>query len=148
MKITFRGFTFDARTAAMIKWAEKRAGFRFTLKQGSYHVGVAASAGVHDQGGAADWAVPADHEERAVMMRALKDAGFAVWHREPIKGVWGEHIHGVAIGCRDLAPIAARQVEAFDAGKDGLKGNGDDPTYRPHPKVRFSLPLNRPIVRK
>lgn len=147
--LPFRGYKFDARTIAMIRWAEKRAGFRFNIKQGSYNPGgVVASAGVHDRGGAVDFAVPARSDDFAKMMRALKDAGFAVWHREKKPGVWGEHIHGVAIGCKDLAPIAARQVQSFDAGKDGLVSNHDDDTYRPNPKVTFSLPLNRPVRRK
>lgn len=148
MKITMRGYTFDTRTAAMIRWAERKAGFRFTIKQGSYHTGVGASAGTHDGGGAVDFASPADHERRAIMLRALKDAGFAAWHRDTKPDVWGEHIHCVAIGCTDLAPVAARQVESFDAHKDGLVSNHDDPTYHPQPKRKFSLPLNRPIVRK
>ena len=150
MKVTFRGFTFDTRTVAMIRWAEKRARFRFTIAQGSYNTGgVAASAGTHDGGGAVDFSVrDIDAEQRVIMLRALKDAGFAAWYRKPRAGVWGAHIHAVAIGCKDLAPLARRQVEAFDDGRDGLAGNGPDKTYRPDPKVQFSLPLNRPIKRK
>ena len=150
MKMKFRGYTFDARTVAMIRWAERRAKFTFTIAQGSYNTGgVAASAGTHDGGGAVDFSVrQLDDVAKGAMVRALKDAGFAAWHRSARPGVWGEHVHAVAIGCKDLAPLAGRQVEAFDAGRDGLAGNKPDKTYRPDPKVQFSLPLNRPIKRK
>ena len=149
MQIRFRGFTFDPRTIAMIKWAEKRAKFTFTIKQGSYHPGVGASAGTHDGGGAVDFAPPADPVQRETMLIALKDAGFAAWHRAPLANVWGEHIHAVAFGCKDLATVARHQLVAFDNGHDGLKDNGpDDHSYRPEPPVTFSLPLLKPIKRK
>lgn len=150
MKVKFRGFTFDARTVQMIRWAERRAGFKFTIAQGAYNAGgVAASAGTHDGGGVADFSVKTlDKAQVLAMLRALKDAGFAAWHRDARAGVWGAHVHAVAIGCKDLAPIARRQVEAFDNNKDGLASNGPDRSYRPDPKVQFSLPLNRPIKRK
>lgn len=150
MKVTFRGHTFDARTIAMIRWAEKRAGFTFTIAQGSYNTGgVAASAGTHDGGGAVDFSVRSlDKAQVLALLRALKDAGFAAWHRDARAGVWGEHVHAIAIGCKDLAPIAARQVRSFDDKRDGLASNGPDNSYRPIPQVQFSLPLNRPIKRK
>lgn len=150
MKLAFRGYTFDARTIQMIRWAERQAGFTFTIAQGSYNAGgVSASAGTHDGGGAVDFSVKkVSLLDMVRMLRALKDAGFAAWHRPAKPGVWGEHIHCVAIGCKDLARVAKQQVAAYDDGKDGLAANGPDKTYRPNPPVQFSLPLNRPITRK
>lgn len=149
MKVKFRGFTFDARTVQMIRWAEKKAGFTFGIAQGSYNTGVSASAGTHDGGGTVDFSIRNMSEHRLeTMLNALKDAGFAAWHRTIDQGFDSPHVHAVAIGCKDLAPIAARQVTSFDANKDGLKSNKPDKTYRPDPKVQFSLPLNRPITRK
>lgn len=149
MKVPFRGFKFDARTVQMIRWAERKAGFTFSIAQGSYNTTVSASAGTHDGGGTVDFRCKQlDDAARTKMLRALKDAGFAAWHREARAGVWGEHIHAVAIGCKDLAPIAARQVTAYDNKRDGLAGNGPDRSYRPEPPVQFSAPLNRPVKRK
>lgn len=149
-KVVFRGYTFDPRTVEMIKYAEKLAGFQFKISQGSYNTGgVSASAGTHDGGGAVDFSLrlvtPA---KRGQMLRALKDTGFAAWHRPTRLNLWTAHIHAIAIGCADLAPVAKRQVTAFDAHRDGLAGNAPDPTYRPHPAVRYNSNLKRPVPRK
>jgi hypothetical protein len=148
-KTVFRGFTFDTRTVEMIKWAESKAGFKFRITQGSYSDGVAASAGTHDGGGAADFSVrlmlPA---KRVKMIRALKDAGFAAWYRTKSDGFTSNHVHAIAIGCKDLAPLAKSQVVDYDRHRDGLKGHNFDPTYRPVPKVKFSEKLNKPVSRE
>lgn len=148
IKIPFRGFKFDARTAAMIRWAEKRAGFPFKIAQGSYSTSVGASAGTHDGGGAVDFGVVTNSGRIEPTLRALKDAGFAAWHRPAVKGVWPEHIHAIAIGCKDLSPLAAQQVRDYLHGRDGLSDNAADPSYRPNPAVVFSLLSNRPIAKK
>jgi hypothetical protein len=148
IKIPFRGHTFDARTAVMLKWAEKRAGFTFKIAQGSYSTNVGVSAGTHDGGGAVDFGVVSGSGRIEPMLRALKDAGFAAWHRHAVKGVWPEHIHAIAIGCKDLAPLAAQQVRDYLQGRDGLADNAADPSYRPNPPVVFSLLSNRPIAKK
>lgn len=149
-KVTFRGHTFDARTVEMIKYAEKLAGFQFKISQGSYNTGgVSASAGTHDGGGAVDFSLrlvtPA---KRGKMVRALKDTGFAAWHRPTRLNLWTAHVHAIAIGCPDLSSVAARQVTSYDAHRDGLASNAIDPTYRPTPAVRFNLNLKRPTPRK
>lgn len=149
-KVLFRGYTFDKRTVDMIKYAEKLAGFTFKITQGSYNTGgVSASAGTHDGGGAVDFSLrlvtPA---KRGKILRALKDTGFAAWHRPARVGIWNAHIHAIAIGCGDLAPVAERQVKAYDAHRDGLAGNAPDPTYRANPAVRYNSNLKRPVPRK
>lgn len=148
--VKFRGFKFDARTVQMIKWAEKKAGFTFRIVQGSYNTGgVSASAGTHDGGGAVDFGTrELSDAKRRVMLNALKDAGFAAWYREARPGVWGEHVHVIAIGCADLGRIAKQQVEAYINGKDGLSGNGPDKSYRPKPLVKFNMVLNKPVPLK
>lgn len=147
MKTNMRGYTLDTRTAAMFLWAEKKAGFRLNISQGSYNTGVGASAGTHDGGGALDLSVRGMTPARIdAALKALKDAGFAAWHRHAIAGVWPEHIHAIAIGCKDLAPVAAHQVTAYLSGYDGMKSNQHDPSYRPHPPVVWSVISGRPLA--
>lgn len=147
--VVWRGFKFDPRTVKMIQWAEAQAGFRFRISQGSYSTGVAASAGTHDGGGAVDLSVrlmPVWRRER--MLKALKDAGFAAWYRTPADGFDSAHVHAIAIGCKDLAPLAKSQVTDYDNHKSGLKGHAVDPTYRPEPPVKFDEKAGQPVPRK
>ncbi len=148
-RITFRGHTLDRRTARMIEWAERRAGFFFTVTQGSFNAGqVAASAGTHNGAGAVDFSVRGlSAAQRLAMVRALKNAGFAAWYRPAIAGTWPAHVHAIAIGAKPLAALAASQVKSFDAGRDGLKGNGIDKTYRPAPPVQFDFATDQPVAR-
>lgn len=150
MKVTFRGHLFDERTVDMIRWAEAKAGFQFSIAQGSYSTGVAASAGTHSGGGAVDFSVRLITlaSKRNKMLNALKDAGFAAWYRTKAQGFSSNHIHAIAIGCSDLAPLAKSQVLDYDADKDGLRGHNADPTYRPSPKVKFDLKTGQPISRE
>ena len=145
----FRGYSFDERTVKMIKYAEKQLGAQLTITQGSYNTGgVAASAGTHDGGGVVDFSVAGyNPAELKIVLRTLKDAGFAAWSRTYKPGVWPAHIHAVAIGCTDLSPSAKRQVVAFDKHKDGLVTNLPDYSYHPQPKVYFSFTLNKPVKR-
>jgi hypothetical protein len=127
-RITWRGKTLDRKTAAALAIVERRLGYTLTVVQGSYHKGVGASAGTHDRGGVVDLA-PYDWANK---VKTLRRIGFAAWHRPAIKGLWGEHVHAVLIGHEDLAPSAARQVDSYKAGRDGLAGNRRDPDqYRP-----------------
>lgn len=148
-KVVFRGFTFDERTIEMIKWAEEKAGFQFRITQGSYSTGVAASAGTHDGGGVVDFSVRLmTPKKRNKMVDSLKNAGFAAWYRKKTDGFDSNHVHAVAIGCLDLAPLAKAQVRDFDKGLNGLKSHDADPTYRPDPKVKFDMKKKQPIPRK
>lgn len=126
-RVRVDGHLTNRRTARMLAEAE-RLGGALRITQGSYNRGgVAASAGTHDGGGVLDLSVRAltlTQINRRV--HALRTVGFAAWHRPALPGLWGPHIHAVAVGTRDLAPIAARQVAALRRGRDGLAGHGLD----------------------
>lgn len=127
-RITFRGKTVDRYTAAALLVAEKRLGFKFTITQGSYNAGgVEASGGTHDGGGVVDLP-PTDDPNRTV--RELRRVGFAAWYRPELykgtKRIWGDHIHAVQIGNKNLSPAAVKQVEAYKQGRNGLADNGPD----------------------
>ena len=128
-RIQFRGKTMDRKTAAALAIAERRLGYQLSVTQGCYNAGgVSASAGTHDRGGVVDLA-PYDHAHK---VRVLRRLGFAAWYRPAISGLWGAHIHAVMIGHQDLSPSAARQVESYKDGRDGLASNREDPNpYRP-----------------
>lgn len=125
--IAFRGFREDLRTTVMIVAAEKIGG-PLKVTQGGFNAGgVKASAGTHDRAGVVDFSVRgltlAQINRR---VRALRTVGFAAWHRFPSEGPWGQHIHAVAVGCDNLAPVAARQVIALRHGRNGLRSNRPD----------------------
>lgn len=116
----------NRRTERMMDEAE-RIGGNLVVTQGSYSTAVGASAGTHDGGGVLDFSVRGlSMRQINRRVRALRRVGFAAWYRPALPGVWGPHIHAVAIGTKDLAPIAARQVTAYKLGRDGLRGNGLD----------------------
>ena len=133
----------------MIQYAETEARMEFDITQGSYNRGgVSASAGTHDGGGAVDISVKGlSMPQIRMILRALKDTGFAAWYRPTREGVWNEHIHAIAIGCVDLSPLAKRQVTAFDAKRDGLVSNNKDLSYRPKPAVIFDALKRKPVPR-
>lgn len=131
--------TYDAKrvdwiTRRALEQTAKRLGYTLTLLQGSYHTGVAASAGTHDGGGVVDLA-PYDAARK---VRELRRAGFAAWHRPAIPGVWDEHIHAVLIGNARLSSSAKAQVAEYLAGYDGLAGNGRDTGPRDFVRARFT----------
>ncbi len=125
---TFGGKRTDTRTAAQAGEAQRLFGRTLTVTQGSYNTSVGASAGTHSGGGALDFSVSGLTASQIThMVACLRTVGFAAWHRLPSQGPWAAHVHAVSVGCRDLAPIAARQVEALRNGRDGLASNGPDP---------------------
>ncbi len=129
-RVTFRSATTDARTAAMLTEVEKIVGRRLRIAQGSYSARVSASASTHKGGGAVDVATKyqsLSRRQKLDTVAALRRVGFAAWLREETPGVWGEHIHCIAIGCPDLSTSAEHQVEAYHRGRDGLLGNRPDP---------------------
>jgi hypothetical protein len=126
-----QGHTLNNRTVAMLTEVESRLGYDLTVLQGSYNAGgVSQSAGTHDGGGAVDLA-PYDWKDKVA---ALRRVGFAAWHRPAIPGTWGEHIHAIAYGDRDLSPAAAAQIADYQNHLDGLAGSNYD-TQTPHPKL-------------
>ena len=146
-KVTWRGVRLNKRTRDALLWAENKSGVRIEPAQGSWS-GAPASGGTHLGGGAVDIRTrQLTKTQRIALVRALKDAGFAAWFRPDTPGVWGQHIHALAIGDQQLAPGARAQVIAFDNGRDGLRGNRPDNTYRPQPRRRFSWAKGRPVTR-
>lgn len=147
-QVEYHGVTLNKRTLRALKWAEGKAGFTFPLAQGSYNRGVGASAGTHNGGGAIDVGCAGlSLRQRRRAVRALKLAGFAAWFRPSVPGVWGPHIHALCIGDKQMAWAAERQVDSFDAGRDGLAGNRVDGSFRPEPARRWSWLRNRPVRR-
>ncbi len=132
-KISFRGVRMNVRTQQMILRAEQYArqlGVRtpFPLTQGSYHPGVGASAGTHDGGGTIDFrTLGLTKTQIALQVKALRMAGFAAWSRGNGNDTLSPHIHGVAIGDREMSPSARSQVREYFAGGDGLIGSRPDP---------------------
>jgi hypothetical protein len=124
-RTTYGGRTVNRRTRTMLKRAQGLCSrsSEFVLTQGSYNTSVAASAGTHDGGGAVDISV----QGLAVnaVLRALRQAGFAAWYRSPGEG-FSPHIHAVAIGDRQMAPVARQQVDAYFRGRNGLASNRAD----------------------
>lgn len=104
---------------------------KLDVSQGGYNVGgVSASAGTHDEGGVLDL-----RQYSEGVVRLLREAGSAAHHRKspPFDS---DHTHLCLIGCPHLQgrptayrryPIgAAKQVESYLAGRDGLAMNGPD----------------------
>lgn len=121
------GVTVNARTRDMLAAAQKRCGLSFDYPQGSYNVGVPASAGTHDGGGAIDISVSEfSAEQCTAAVTALREVGFAAWLRTTDQGFSGDHIHGIAIGDTDAADVAQSQVGDYFLGRNGLKGHGED----------------------
>ena len=108
----------------MIAEAEKLGG-PLRITQGCYSSGVKASAGTHSGGGAFDFSVRGlSLSQINRRVKALRRVGFAAWHRVTSEGGWAPHIHAIAIGCPDLAPLAEMQVKAYRDGYSGLGRNG------------------------
>lgn len=121
------GHRTNKRTANMVREAEKLGG-PLLVTQGSYNAGgVAASGGTHDGGGVLDFSVRGlSMTQINRRVRGLRTVGFAAWYRSPIPGVWGPHIHAVAGGTRDLAPLARLQWVDYKRGRNGLRGHALD----------------------
>ncbi|OZM75231.1 peptidoglycan-binding protein [Amycolatopsis antarctica] len=125
-KTSMDGQAVNTRTADMLKAAEKRAGIDFSVTQGSYNAGgVGGSAGTHDGGGAVDLSVSGISDKTAAV-KALREVGFAAWHRTADQGDWSPHIHAIAISDTDMSPEAQAQAGDYYKGLDGLAGHGKD----------------------
>lgn len=138
-RINFRGVTISARTRDMILAAEKILGWQLVPTQGSYNKGgVTASAGTHDGGGAVDFrARDLAAAKKAAAVTALREVGFAAWHRLPSEGNWVEHIHCIAVGDAELSAGAKAQVADYKAGLNGLANNRADNGTRAYVNVTW-----------
>lgn len=126
-KVTYLSRTVNTRTRAMLREAQTRAGRTVALSQGSYRPGVGSSAGTHDGGGVVDISISGmSASVRTTVVRSLREVGFAAWYRTAIPGVWGPHIHAVAVSDPDLSLPAQAQVGDYYLGRDGLAGHGPD----------------------
>src|SRR5690349_4418844 len=114
-RISWRGFTMNRRTVAMVEAAERLYHSKFAILQGSYNAGgVEASAGTHDGGGAVDVDVRTKSAaQRVAVVKALREVGFAAWLRTPAQGNWPYHVHAIAVAGKDLSKAAARQVADY-----------------------------------
>lgn len=129
-RVIVDGKTLNKRTADMLKCAEARLGRTLHVIQGSYNAGgVGASAGTHDGGGAVD----VNPDSFVETVRALREVGFAAWHRTPAQGPWVEHIHGIAIGDPELSSGAETQVHEYYIGQNGLANHWADDAPRLNP---------------
>lgn len=125
-KVVWRGYTFDARTAAMLTEVAKRCRATITPVQGSYSHG-ALSAGTHSGGGAVDvHVIGYSSADILQIVHVMREVGFAAWWRRSPEWTGAQHIHGIAVGCKDLDPSAAAQVVSLRNGHNGLAGNGKD----------------------
>ena len=147
-KVWFGGVQTDARTAKALAYAEKQAGLQFACSQGSWSTSVSASGSTHAGAGVVDIRVGLwSNTQRAKVVRALRDAGFAAWLRTPAQG-FPYHIHAVLIDCKGLSDSARRQTVLYDEGRDGLDSmHRDSNAYRPDPKVAFAFYRNKPVPR-
>lgn len=141
-RVKVDGQTVNQRTKDMLDQAKKLSGVSFTLTQGSYNAGgVSASAGTHDGGGACDIA-----STSTVLLRALRQVGFAAWIRTPTEG-FAYHTHCEAIGDKELSPSAKDQITSYYNGRDGLAKAGPDTAPvsvgRPYPAwaAKYGAPV-------
>lgn len=136
-RTTYHGRTFNMRTVAMLKQMESQLGYDLDIMQGSYSTTNRSSAGTHNGGGAVDLA-PHDWDRKVHVGRQV---GFAIWHRPALAGEWPEHVHGIAIGDKQMSDSARRQIQDYYAGLSGLASHGRDSTWHPNPIVKFQYPL-------
>lgn len=102
-----------------------------SMKQGSWNVGVGASAGTHDEGATFDLS-PFNWRNRVKVFRLLGVAYFdrpELWQRG--KRIWPHHGHGVVVGMGNAAWLALQQVKSFLRGRNGLANDGRDTDWRP-----------------
>lgn len=140
-----RPLVVDSRTLAKLRAAEDALAFAFTIVQGSYRGddGAAASAGTHDRGGVIDlrtWNLPPRIAPQQAV-HALRRNGLIAWYRTTAQG-FDPHIHAIDYGNPDLSPSAARQVTAWEHGRNGLASNGPDDG------PRIPIPKNPPTPKE
>jgi len=151
-RVNYAGDDLNVRTIWMLKLAQglyKGRGDVFALTQGSYVNDVPLSFGTHAGGGVVDISVIAknnprtvlSYEEVLIMLKALRQAGFAAWLRLPedLKPATGWHIHAVSVGDRELSPAARRQLDGPEGYFRGL--DGVPPEFGGTKKDRYGGPV-------
>jgi hypothetical protein len=141
------GKHLNGRTLAMLREAEWLLGAGIHVIQGSFNKGVKASAGTHDGGGVIDVPAKIGAHNQLAIVEVMRRVGFAAWHRLPSEGPWVEHIHCVALGDKQLAPLAKQQGVAYLEDFNGLghlgKG-GKDNGPRDHVQTFEAYKKNHP----
>ena len=132
-KVTWRGVTLDARTAAQMAEVARLTTFYVNPTQGSFRPSTKYSASTHAGGGAVDISVYGlSVAQETELIKALDRVGVVGWIRPAIKGLWVRHCHALSMpavhwGPGVLHPSAWRQIQACMRGRDGLASNGPDP---------------------
>lgn len=138
-KVRWRGGTCDHIDQIAFEVLEDRVNATATIFQLGYNPGgVAASAGAHDAGAAADYWFPTLNVGRAV--HRSRDVGWDAWYRYP--PLFPKHIHGIRHGSKTASPVAQGQMANYAVGGNGLVplvANDDDMTYRPSPLATFTV---------
>ncbi|MCL2788178.1 MAG: hypothetical protein FWD59_06745 [Micrococcales bacterium] len=106
------------------------------IMQGGYNAGgVAASAGIHDKGGAFDFS---EKLATPAFIKIARELGAAAWIRlesddrpAPGKKPWDTHVHVILDGCPHAADGGKSQVLSYRAGKNGLTYDAADREWRP-----------------
>lgn len=157
-QVIWRGRRFNERTVAMLQEMERILGFKLAYTQGSYNKSVEASGGTHDGGGAVDISLRDQRTGELFPMirrQRIRDAGrqvgFAMWIRDPSQSKdfpW--HVHGIAVGDKELSPGAARQVAQYHNGTNGLVSKGKDDGPRTWVDMTWEkyLKAHPPVVEK
>ena len=133
----------NRRTKAMLEVVERELGRKLVIVQGSFLAGKAAkrSGPTHNRAGVVDIRTrDQTAAQQAQTLIELRKVSFAAFHRTTKQG-FSDHIHAVAIGDPGLDPSAARQVEAYKKGRNGLKDGG--PLDGPRVKITV-FPLTVP----
>lgn len=126
MTIELEGHTTTTRTRDMLRELRRLTGLPLPITQGGYNAGaVPESAGTHDRDALDLRAKDLNSTQRTRVVRNGRQVGFAIWLRTKAQGFTVDHFHALPIG-GDLSAGAARQVEAYLKGRNGLKGNGPD----------------------
>lgn len=127
-RTTYSGKPVNQRTRDMLAAADAKFSWGITVTQGSYQGCSDASACTHAGGGAVDISVSGvSTTNRWVMVKALRQVGFAAWLRTPDQG-FAYHIHAVAVGDTDAHIQAADQVGDYYRGRNGLASHAADNT--------------------
>jgi len=139
-RIVEREHTINVRTFTMLRHAQELYGgdhdFILAITQGSYNIGVEASFGTHDGGGAVDLSVRSLNDFFDVLyddideiILALRQAGFAAWVREQDELYQGSalHIHAIAVGDAELSEAAQLQLTGPEGYFRGYNGLPKDP---------------------
>lgn len=125
MAVYFRGHRFDTQTRDMLAEVERLFGEKLRIAQGSYSKGP-NSAGTHSRAGAVDIQTRGMSRSKIErLVKIMRIVGFAAWYRDGSDG-FSPHIHGIAVGVKDLDRVAANQVVSLRNGRNGLRSNKRD----------------------